>query len=177
MRHPGLMALTIKNHIPMALPIINLADLKIPDADLVEIESALLVLETKLKPHFVTLTVKQRSDFTKMGTREQLVRQAVTAAQQNPNDLPASIGTTAAVADVAALDTYRPLFARVQALSEGCNDTEMAIGIDLMNFALRVYGQLKLSASDSLKGLLDSLGTFFPGGRRATAAVSVTPGN
>jgi hypothetical protein len=151
----------------MALPIINLADLEIPAADLAEIEAALLVLETKLKPHFVPLTAQQRSSFTKMGTREQLVRQAVTAAQQNSNDLPASIGTAGAVADVAALDKYRPIFARVHALSEGCDDTEMAIGIDLMNFSLRVYGQLKLSASDSLKGLLDSLGSFFGGGRRS----------
>lgn len=94
---------------------------------------------------------------------------AVTAAQQNSGDLPASIGTAAAVADVVALDKYRPLFARVHALAEGCDDTEMAIGIDLMNFSLRVYGQLKLSASDSLKGLLDSLGSFFGGGRRAAA--------
>lgn len=155
----------------MPLSIINLADLKIPDADLAQIEAALLVLETKLKPHFVPLTVKQRAELTKMGTREQLVRQAVTAAQQNPDDLPASIGTAAAVADVVALDKYRPLFARVQALAEGCDDTEMAIGIDLMNFALRCYGQLKLSASDSLKGLLDSLGSFFGGGRRAGAPV------
>ncbi len=155
----------------MALQNINLASLNIPDADLTQIEASLLVLETKLKPHFVSLTAEQRSSFTKMGTREQLVRQAVTAAQQNSGDLPASIGTAAAVADVTALDKYRPLFARVQALAEGCDDTEMAIGIDLMNFALRVYAQLKLSASDSLKGLLDSLGSFFGGGRRAAAAV------
>ncbi|MEO5914245.1 MAG: hypothetical protein ABIS50_08435 [Luteolibacter sp.] len=156
----------------MALPIINLADLDIPSADLTQIEAALLVLETKLKPHFVPLTAQQRSNFTKMGTREQLVRQAVTAAQQNSGDLPTSIGTAAAVADVVALDKYRPLFARVQALAEGCDDTEMAIGIDLMNFSLRVYGQLKLSASDSLKGLLESLGSFFGGGRRAATPAS-----
>jgi hypothetical protein len=71
---------------------------------------------------------------------------------------------------MAALDKYRPLFARVQTLAEGCDDTEMALGIDLMNFALRVYGQLKLSASDSLKGLLDSLSGFFGSGRRTPAA-------
>lgn len=155
----------------MPLPVINLADLEIPESDLTQIEAALLVLETKLKPHLVTLTTEQRSSYTKMGTREQLVRQAVTAAQQNSGDLPASIGTAGAVADVAGLDKYRPLFARVQKLAEGCDDTEMAIGIDLMNFSLRVYGQLKLSASDSLKGLLDSLGGFFGGGRHAAVVV------
>jgi hypothetical protein len=154
----------------MSLPVINLAALDIPAADLAQIEAALVVLETKLAPHFVPLSTEQRSNFTKMGTRELLVRQAVTAAQQNANDLPPSMGTAGAVADVAALDQYRPLFARVKQLAEGCDDTEMAIGIDLMNFSLRVYAQLKLSAADSLKGLLESLGNFFGTGRRTAGS-------
>lgn len=91
----------------MVLHNINLTSLDIPDADLTKIEAALLVLETKLKPHFVTPTAQQRSNFMKMGTREQLVRQAVTAAQQNSGNLPTSIGTAAAVADVTALDKLR----------------------------------------------------------------------
>ena len=62
----------------------------------------------------------------------------------------------------------------MQALAEGCDDTEMAIGIDLMNFVLRVYRQLKLSASDLLTGLLDSLGSFFGGGRRGGTRRSLT---
>jgi hypothetical protein len=158
----------------MSLPTLNLAEFNIPEADLAEINAALLVLETKFKPHFVSLTDEQRSSFTKMGSREQLVRTAVIAAEQNADSLPAAIGTANAVADVAALDKYRPLFNRIKNLAEGCEDTEMAIGIDLINFALRVYGQLKLSASDSLKGLLVELGRFFAGGRRAAPKPAVT---
>jgi hypothetical protein len=81
----------------MDLPVINLADLQIPDSDLFEIEAALQILETKLKPDFFTLTVQQRSNFSKMGSRERLVRQALTAAEQNTADLPSSIGTAAVV--------------------------------------------------------------------------------
>jgi hypothetical protein len=79
----------------MDLPVINLADLQIPDSDLFEIEAALQILKTKLKPDFVTLTVQQRSNFSKMGSRERLVRQALTAAEHNTADLPSSIGTAA----------------------------------------------------------------------------------
>jgi len=42
----------------MAIPVINLADLAIPAEDLTRIEAALLVLERKLKPRLVTLTVQ-----------------------------------------------------------------------------------------------------------------------
>jgi hypothetical protein len=95
------------------------------------------------------------------------------AVEKQPHDVAeeprpsATIGTAGALADVAALDKYHPLFGRMQALAEGCDDAEMAIGIDLMNDSLHVYGQLKLSASDSLKDLLESLGSFFGGDRRA----------
>jgi hypothetical protein len=83
----------------MDLPVINLADLQIPDSDLFEIEAALPILKTKLKPDFVTLTVQQRSNFSKMGSRERLVRQALTAAEQNTADLPSSISTAAVVVE------------------------------------------------------------------------------
>ena len=156
----------------MPAPAINLIALDIPADDLTAIEAALTVLETKLLPHCSSLTMEQRSNLTKMGQREQLVRDSIIAAQQNPAFLPASVEVANAEIDIASLDKHRPLFARVQKLHEACDDTEMSIGIDLINFALRIYEQLKISAPASLKGLLDTLGQNFPRGRRVAALVT-----
>jgi hypothetical protein len=150
----------------------NLVSLDIPAADLADIDAALATLETKLLPHLVSLTVDQRSNLFKMGTREQMVRDAVMGAAQNPDAVPSSAGTAEAQADLVSLDKYRPYFARVAKIAESADDTEMAIGIDLMNFALRVYAILKISAPAALKGLLDSMSAFFSGGRRAAKAAA-----
>jgi hypothetical protein len=150
----------------------NLISLNISDADLTEIDAALATLEAKLLPHLVSLTVDQRSSLFKMGMREPMVRDAVTAAAQNTNVVPTNVGTAEAQADLASLDKYRPYFARVSKLAEAADDTEMAIGVDLINFALRVYAVLKITAPDSLKGLLESMSGFFSGGRRAKVAAT-----
>lgn len=145
---------------------LNLIQLDIPTADLAEIDAALDTLETKLAPKLINLTAEERSTYYKMGKREQIVRDAVNGAVQNPNDIPASVGTADAQADLAALDDYRPLFARVAKINDACQDSELALGVDLINFALRVYGILTISAPASLKNLLGDMSSFFGRGPR-----------
>lgn len=140
---------------------LNLIQLDIPAADLPDIDAALTTLETKLFPRLISLTAEQRSNYFKMGKREQIVRDAVTAAGQNTADIPASIGTADAQGDLDALDAHRPRFARLAKIQQACDDSEMALGIDLINFALRVYAVLSVSAPASLKGLLDRMSAFF----------------
>jgi hypothetical protein len=148
---------------------LNLIQLAVPPADLPDIDAAITTLETKLLPHLIALTAEQRSNFFKMGTREQIVRDAVTAASQNPGDIPTNMGTADAEADLTALDAHRPRFARITKIAQACNDSEMALGIDLINFALRVYGILSISAPAALKDLLERMGAFFSRGPRAAA--------
>lgn len=147
---------------------LDLIQLNIPPADLPDIDAAITTLETKLLPHLRTLTNEERSHYFKMGKREQIVRDAVTGAAQNSSDIPASVGTAGAQADLAALDAQRPRFARIVKIAQACEDTEMALGVDLMNFALRVYGILSISAPGSLKELLDRMASFFHRGPRTT---------
>ena len=154
---------------------LNLIQLDIPAADLTAIDTAITTLETKLYPNLITLTAEQRSSYAKMGKREQIVREAVTAAALNAADIPASTGTAEAQADLSALDTYRPYFARIAKINQACEDSEMALGIDLFNFALRVYGVLAVSAPAALKELLDKMASFFSRGSRHAAA-SATAG-
>lgn len=144
----------------------NLIQIDIPAKDIPDIDAAVTTLEEKFLPHLITLTNEQRASLFKMGAREQIARDAVIAAEQNPNDIPANIGTAEAQADLAALDEYRPRFARIARLHQACEDSEMALGVDLINFALRVYALLTISAPAALKDLLHRMGGFFTRGPR-----------
>lgn len=124
----------------------NLITLDVPDADWTDIDAALLVLETKLGAKLMDLTVEQRSDLTKMGDKsEAFCRQALITGRQNVASLPAQTATDLAAeeGDLTAFDKLRPRLARLTAIKEKAADTQMALGSDIMVFALFLYGVLK----------------------------------
>jgi hypothetical protein len=134
-----------QNNIPKIMTQ-NLITLDISDADWTDIDAALLVLETKLAPKLLDLTIEQRSELMKMGDKsEAFCRQALITGRQNVASLPAQTVTdlTAEEGDLAAVDKLRPRLARLTALKEKTADTEMALGSDIMVFCLFLYGVLK----------------------------------
>jgi hypothetical protein len=124
----------------------NLIDLQIPDADWLAIDAALLTLETKLGAKLLDLTVDQRKELTKMGDKsEAFCRQALINGRQNAAALPPQTVTdlTAEEGDLANLDKLRPRLVRLMSLTEKGDDTEMALGSDIMVFSLTLYGVLQ----------------------------------
>ncbi len=85
----------------------------------------------KLGDKLLDLTVEQRSRLTKMGDKsEAFCRQALITGRQNAGKLPtdAAADLTAEEADLAALDKLRPRLARLTAITEKSDDTEVALG-------------------------------------------------
>lgn len=124
----------------------NLIDLQIPDADWLAIDAALLILETKFGAKLLDLTVDQRKELTKMGDKsEAFCRQALINGRQNAAALPPQTVTdlTAEEGDLANLDKLRPRLVRLMSLTEKGDDTEMALGSDIMVFSLTLYGVLQ----------------------------------
>ncbi len=140
----------------------------ITDQDWTDIDAALATLETKLGSLLLDLTIEQRRRLTKMGDKsEAFCRQTLVVARQNAAKLPADTVTdlTTEEGDLASLDKLRQRLTRLSQLGEKAADSEMALGSDIMVFALATYGMLKaIGAGAGLDGLRSQLGARFAKG-------------
>jgi hypothetical protein len=122
----------------------NLVSLNLPAADLADIDAALATLETKLAG-LIALSVDERRTLAKMGPKsEAFCRQTLVVLAQNTQMLPAGFDLAEAQNDLANLDTLRSRTARLSQLLGKAEDTEMALGSDVMNAALEGYALLKV---------------------------------
>lgn len=140
----------------------NLIDMSMDTSGLAAIDGALQVLETQLTG-LVALTPDQRRQLIKMGDKsEAFCRQAVDVIGENPGILPRNFDDEGLRRDLAALDILRPRLIRLARLYERANDTEMALGSDLMTNALEAYAFLKIAGKgEGLDGLRKMLSARF----------------
>ncbi|KRC31527.1 MULTISPECIES: hypothetical protein [unclassified Lysobacter] len=138
----------------------NLIDLQLPAESLAAIDDALNVLESHLTA-LIALTPDQRRQLTKMGDKsEAFCRQAVHVLSENPGIVPRNFEIASLHRDLAALDALRPRAQRLMRLSERVQDSEMALGSDLMTNALEGYAFLKIAGKgaglDALRQMLSA---------------------
>jgi hypothetical protein len=117
----------------------NLITLTFPPADLAAIAAAIETLEDKFV-NLVDLSVSERRHLVKMGDKsETFCRQTLILLDQNRQMIPPSFDLDDAQADLRTHDLLRPLFARLRQLISRADDTEMALGSDIMSAALEGY--------------------------------------
>jgi hypothetical protein len=127
----------------------NLISLKLSDADWADIDAAIGVIETKLGG-LITLDAEQRRQLTKMGDRsEAFCRQTLVVLAQNPQVIPPSLDLPEAQDDLGALDALRHRTTRLHQLLGRAEDTEMALGSDVMTASLEGYALLKMMGKGS----------------------------
>jgi hypothetical protein len=145
----------------------NIVSLVLSADQLTAIDGALATLEQNL-PGLVALQPSQRRELYKMGEKsEQFGRQTLNVLTNNPQIVPPSLGLAEAQQDVAALDALRPRLQRMKQLVERGEDTETALGSDIMSTALEGYGLLKVSGKNQgLDGLRQELSSRFAKSRR-----------
>lgn len=123
----------------------NLVDIDLTTDALGAIDAALTALETSLAP-LVALTPDQRQQLVKMGDKsEAFCRQAGHVFAENPGILPGSFDLPGYQRDFATLDALRPRLLRLGKLYQRAQDTDMALGSDLMTNALQGYAFLKVA--------------------------------
>ena len=137
----------------------KLISITLTNDQIAAIEHAIGELENQLQG-LVSLSIDARRTATKMGPKsEAFCRQTINALLTNPHVVPPSIGVDEARSDLDMLDQLRPLFQRVQRLSQRSADTELALGSDVMAAALQGYGVLKaVGRSQGLETLRRELG-------------------
>ena len=126
----------------------NLISLTLTDEQLATADQALAALEGVFA-QLVALDGDERKGLNRMGGKsEQFCRQTLDVLGQNPQIVPASVGLADAQADLVALDRLRPRLKRLQKLVERTEDSETALGSDIMSLALEGYALLKVAGKN-----------------------------
>lgn len=146
----------------------NLINLVLTDEQIATARAALDQLETALSG-LISLSAEERRSLTRMGPKsEAFVRQTLSVLDQNPQVVPPSVDVGGARVDLAALERLRPMLDRLERLAERGQDTETALGSDLMNVALEGYAILRVAGrNQGLDSLRKELSTRFSRTRRA----------
>jgi len=150
----------------------NLISIELSDDTLKAVDDAIQTLEAQLAK-LVDLSSDERRALNKMGDKsEAFCRQALTVMAQNPQMLPASVDLAEAQRDLHALDVLRSRGARLRQLLGRLDDTEMALGSDVMSASLEGYALLKvLGKGSGLDELRKGMSARFS---RSTAAAKNT---
>jgi len=154
----------------------NLVDIDLTADALTAIDEALSSLEASLTP-LVALTPDQRQGLVKMGDKsEAFCRQAGHVFSENPGILPASFDASSYQRDIAALDSLRPRILRLSKLYQRAQDTEMALGSDLMTNALQGYAFLKVAGrGQGMDEMRKMLSARFARSKSSEAAPTLEP--
>ena len=138
----------------------NLVAIEFSQADLDAIDGALATLEAKLDV-LVTLTAEQRRKAVKMGDKSEVFcRQTELVLRQNPGIVPSNFDLAGLQEDLTALDALRPRLQRLRALTDRADDTELALGSDILSASLDGYALAKVggkgTALDTLKDAMQT---------------------
>ena len=122
----------------------NRISLRLLSEDVTDIEGAIATMEQRLTG-LIGLQPEERRELTKMGDKSEVFcRAAVTTLRNHPDVLPRGFSVEEYEADLAVLDPLRPLLNRLQRLFDRMVDTEMALGSDILGFALDGYAVAKV---------------------------------
>lgn len=149
----------------------NLVSLNLTDADYTEIDRLVGQLEEKLGS-LISLSTGDRRSIMKMGDKsEAFCRQTLNLLAQNPQIVPASLDLSEAQRDLGSLDALRKRTARLRQLLGKADDTEMALGSDVMSASLEGYALLKVMGKGSgLDALRQGISARFSKTPRAASA-------
>ena len=147
----------------------NLISLVLTDQDLNDLDTSLGTMR-RVMSRVVVLQPEDRIEVKKMGPKSrQFCEQALAVLDNNRQIVPPNLGLDEALADKRALDLLRPRIQQLRQLMETADDTEMALGSDMMAVAHEGYRLLSGSGkSEALKSARRELSVRFARQPRAS---------
>lgn len=150
----------------------NLAKTHFEAAQWEAVDEAIAGLERALGTVLLALAPGERRRLVKMGdASESFCRKAYDAMREHGMLLPANLDVEEMGRDLATHDALSVRLSRLDRVMEKANDTDLALGSDVMVAALEGYAFLKLAGkAEGLQGLRRELGKRFENnGPRRTA--------
>lgn len=148
----------------------NLISLALTADDYAAIDDAIATLEGRLKG-LINLAADERRGLVRMGDKsEAFCRQTLALMNENRGLVPADVGLDEALNDLSQLDQLRRRTIRLRQLTGRCEDSETAMGSDVMSASLEGYALLKvLGKGSALESLRQEISARFS---RKSAAVA-----
>ncbi|WP_298597380.1 hypothetical protein [Zoogloea sp.] len=145
----------------------NLVSLDLSADDLAAMDQAIATLETLTKP-FITLSADDKSGLVKMGDKSvAFCQQTVLVLEQNKEILPQSFDYTEMEDDLAAYAALQGRVLRIREVLAKMDDTQTALGSDVMVAASEGYALMKLfGKAEGLSELQQAMRVRRPGRRR-----------
>jgi hypothetical protein len=110
--------------------------------DLDAVDAALATLEARLSA-LISLRPDMQREWARMGAKsEAFCRQTLAALAAQPQRVPSEFDLERVQADLAAADALHPRLLRLRRLTERAEDSEMALGCDVMVAALQGHALL-----------------------------------
>ena len=152
----------------------NLISLHLSAQDLADLDAAIATVRRVFTP-FIGLEAEDRIEMKKMGPKcRDFCEQTLNLLASNPQMVPPNLGLDEALADRTALEQLRPRLQQLRQLVERGDDTEMALGSDMMAIALEGYRLLDVSGKgEALKSARRELSARFARKRREPEAAPV----
>lgn len=127
----------------------NLVSIQYTDEEIAQMDAALNTLRV-LFSRMIALQPDERRELTKLGPKSQaFCDQALAVLLANPQIVPPSLNLAEAQVDKRTLDQLRPRLLVLRQLLERADDTEMALGSDLMSVARDGYALLEVAGKDA----------------------------
>jgi hypothetical protein len=145
------------------MPRQNLISAQIEDSSITDAIENIKAIQSKF-PFLINLSAQERKTFRKMGPKSvDYVNDNQVGAKQFLSSLPTDFPHDEFSKDVALINKLYPLLVASQALTEGLNDTILALGSDAMKGADEVYSFLKFAAKKdaNAKELVQQIGRRF----------------
>lgn len=154
------------------MTLLNRIDVDIPAEDFAAIQNAIQVLQEKLLPHLITLSVDDRKQLPKMGDRNNgFVRKAVQYAREVPELVPRYVEVEQMEKDLKAVDLLSALCHPLEHLTASLDDTVLAAGSGAYSGSLAYYQAVKGAARSRVHGaqaIVDDLSARFVTATRAS---------
>lgn len=137
----------------------NLVTLDLPVDTLAALDRAIEALET-LTDKFVTLTPDEVRHLVKMGDQtEQFCRQTALVLEQNQQVLPPTFDLADMKRDMESYELLRPRALRLREVMARVDDTQIALGSDVITASLAGYKLMKMfGKSEGLDALKKAIG-------------------
>lgn len=142
----------------------NLVSLDLGVDAVAKLDQAIAALEA-FTAAFVTLSAQERQDLLKMGDKSAIFcQQTIMVLEQNTDILPATFDYDEMTADMGAYQLLGPRVLRLREVLAKMEDTQMALGSDVMVAASEGYALMKLfGKAEGLSELQQAMRVRRPG--------------